>query len=128
MRARQIFGRDPSLIAAAIGGVVAMFGSIVLNWSGDTIGVVNAAVAAALIVYTSWGTIDKFTSAVIQLVKALSILAVTFGADITADQTALVIFAIEGLIGAFARTQVTAVEPPPPVPVAPGSVPVTEVR
>lgn len=125
---RRIFGRDPSLIASALGGVVAFLGLAVFDWSGDVIGSVNAILAAVLTVYTVWGTIDKVTSGLVQLIKAGVILAVTFGAHITADQTALAIIALEGLIGAWTRTQVTAIEPPPPVPVVPGSVPVTEVR
>lgn len=126
--ARRIFGRDPALIATAVNGLIAFLGLTLFHWTGDTTGTITAVVAAVLAVYVAWGTIDTTTAALIQLLKAGVILAVTFGAHITADQTALAIIALEGVIGAFARTQLTAIEPPPPVPVAPGSVPVTEVR
>lgn len=125
---RPILGRDPALIASAVGGIVALLGSIVFNWGGDTIGVVNAALAALLAVYVAWGTYDTASAAILQLTKALLVLGVTFGADITADQTALVIVAVEGVVGAFMRTQLNAIVPPPAIPAAPGSVPVTEVR
>lgn len=124
---RRLFGRDPSLIASAIGGIVAFLGLAVFNWPGDLIGGVNAGVAALLAVYVAWGTVDKTTSALIQLLKAGVFLAVTFGAKISADQTALAIIALEGVIGAWTRTQVTAIEPGPTSPAAPGTVPVTVV-
>jgi hypothetical protein len=111
MTGKTIFGRDPMLIAGAIGGVVALLGSVVFNLTGDQIGTVNAVVAALLIAYVSWGTVDTFTGALIQLIKVVAILGVTFGAKISADQTALVILAVEGIASAFGRTQVTAVVP-----------------
>jgi hypothetical protein len=125
---RSLFGRDPMLIASALGALLALAGATVLNLTGDQIGAANAVFAALAIAYTHWGTVDKFTPALVQVVKVVVILAVTFGAKITADQTALVIIAIEAVIGAYGRTQVTAIEPGPPVPAAPGSVPVTVAR
>lgn len=125
---RTIFGRDPMLIASAVGALVALAGSTVLNLTGDQIGSIGAVLAAVAIAYTSWGTVDKVTSALVQLTKVVIILGVTFGAHISADQTALAIVAVETVLGAFARTQVTAITPPPAVPVVPGSEPVTVVR
>jgi hypothetical protein len=127
MTARQIFGRDPMLIVSAHSALVALAGSTVFNLTGDQIGSIGAAMAALAIIYTSWGTYDKVTSALIQLTKVVIVLAVTFGAHITADQTALVIVAVETIAGAFGRTQVTAIDPGPAKPAVPGSVPVTEV-
>jgi hypothetical protein len=56
------------------------------------------------------------------------VLAVTFGAHITADQTALAIVALSAVLSAFGRTQVVAAVAPPVHQPAPGAVPVDDVR
>jgi hypothetical protein len=125
---RKIFGRDPALIATLLEGLILAATTFLTDWNAETVGSIQAVVTLALALYIKWGTVTEATAVILQLGKALLVVLVTFGVNLPPDRQAVILGLLAAAVGAFTRTQVTAVVPPPPVPVAPGSVPVTEVR
>jgi hypothetical protein len=125
---RTIFGRDPALIAALLEGIVLAATTFLTDWDAETVGVIQLVVTLVLALYVKWGTVTEVTAVILQLSKALLVLLVTFGVNLSADRQAVLLGLVAAAVAAFTRTQVTAITPPPPVPVVPGSTPVTEVR
>lgn len=124
---RRIFGRDPALIAALIEGVVLAITTFLTDLSADDVGKVQIVLTLLLALYVKWGTVTEATAVILQLGKALLVAVGVFGLHIPPDRQAVLLTVLIAAVGAFTRTQVTAVVPPN-VPVVPGSTPVTDVR
>ena len=107
---KQILGRDPAFILAAIQAGLAMalsFGwlkFIGLNTQVE-LGYLVGVIAAASAVYLAWGTSETMLSAIVELFKGAVSLGAIYGLNISTEQTGLAIAFITAIFTAFLRTQ-----------------------
>lgn len=124
----KIFGREP----AALVGVVEMFLALLLtlNLFGlgqEEVGAIMAVVAAAVGAVVAYTTRDTLVSALVGLTKAGLILAVTYGAPLTDNQTSAAIAFVTVTLGYFLRTQTVSLDTPLSAPSSGAPVRVTNL-
>jgi hypothetical protein len=107
---RQILGRDPAAILAAVQIALALLLSFgVLDIIGlrgqDDLAVVVTVLGALVALYLAWGTTETALAALVELVKAAVALGAIYGLQITTEQTGLLIAAITAITTAWLRTQ-----------------------
>lgn len=125
---RKVFGREPAVIVALIEGLILAASTFLTSWTAETVGVVQLVATLLLAVYIKWGTVEEVTSVILQLGKAVLVLLVTFGVNLSADRQAVLLGLLAAAVAAFTRTQVSAIVPPPATPTVPGAVPVDVKR
>lgn len=103
----RIFGREPALWAALAAAVVQGAG-LVLHWSTDQQGAINAAVTVALGVVVAIAVRDGINAAVLGGVQAVMNLVLAFGLQVDQPTQAAVMGLTAAILGMFIRTQVTA--------------------
>lgn len=107
----KIFGREPAAILAGIQAIIALligFGALApigLAGAGDAV-IVSAVLSAAFAVYLAFATNETLLAPVVELFKAGTALAAVYGLNLTAEQSALAITAIQGVITAWHRGNV----------------------
>jgi hypothetical protein len=107
---RQILGRDPAAILAAVQVVLALllsFGVLdVIGLKGqDDLAVVVTVLGALVALYLAWGTTETALAALVELVKAAVALGAIYGLQITTEQTGLLIATVTAISTAWLRTQ-----------------------
>jgi hypothetical protein len=112
---KQILGRDPAFILAAVQAGLAMLLSF--GWlkfigldSQEDLAILVGVLAALSAAYLSWGTSETMLAAVIELFKGLVGLGAIYGLSITTEQTGLVIAFITALFTGYLRTQTSPLE------------------
>lgn len=101
--------RDPALWLFLVATAVRLFSAFVVDVSGDTQALVNAAataVAAAVVAFVVRR--DGQVAALLGVAQALLALAIGLGYDVSAENQALIMSFVGGLSAAFIRTQVKA--------------------
>lgn len=107
--------REPAILLTLVATVVRLLTAHWLNTSPDTQAVVNAFVTAvAGVIVAVWVKHNGALPALLGFVQAAIALGVGFGWNISADQQALVMSVLGGIVALFTRTQVTAPGTPPP--------------
>lgn len=102
-------GRDPALYLTAFATVVRLVAAFFIDLSPDQQAWLNAvATAVAGLVVAFIVRRDGQVPAILGFVQAVIALAVGFGADLSAEQQAVVMSLIGALAAAFVRTQVVA--------------------
>lgn len=100
----KILGREPAFFVSVVESALALILTFGLfNLDQETVGVIVAAVAAALGLVTAYATRTTLYSALVGFAKAVLILAVTFGAPLTDNQTAAAMALISLVAGAYLR-------------------------
>lgn len=109
----KIFGREPALIAALLGSVIAFVGAFVVHLTAGQQTVLNAAVVAALGLVTAIGVEkDKLVPALVGLAQAVLNTVMAFGLHLTAEKQAVAMTLVSTLVAALIiRPQVTAKVP-----------------
>lgn len=107
---RQILGRDPAALLAAVQIVLALllsFGVLdVIGLKGQNdLAVLVTVVGGVVALYLAWGTTETALAALVELVKAAVALGAIYGLQITTEQTGLLIAAITAITTAWLRTQ-----------------------
>lgn len=110
---RFVAGREPALLAAAIGTGLKLAGAFIVDLGAPQQAVLNAVVAAALGTLVAITTRDGLSAALLGLTQALIALAIGFGLHVDPDMQALIMSFVGTIIAMFIRTQVTAPVPPP---------------
>lgn len=107
----KILGREPAFLVSVVESALALlltFGLFDLDQ--NTVGVIVAAVSAGLGLLTAYATQTTLYSALVGFAKALLILAVTFGAPLSDNQTAAAMALISLVAGAYLRDRTSPVE------------------
>lgn len=106
----KIFGREPALLTALLGSVIAFVGAFVVHLSADQQTVLNVVVVAVFGLVTAIGVAkDKLVPAILGLAQALLNTALAFGLHLTAERQAIVMTLASTLVAAIiVRPQVTA--------------------
>lgn len=107
---RQLLGRDPAALLAAVQVILALllsFGVLdVIGLKGqDDLAVLVTVLGALVALYLAWGTTETALAALVEVVKAAVALAAIYGLQITTEQTGLLIAAITAVTTAWLRTQ-----------------------
>lgn len=103
----KIFGREPALWLALVAALVQGAG-LLLDWSSEQQGAINAVAVAALGVATAWFVSDGISAAVLGGAQAVLNLVLAFGLNVdTATQAAIMTF-VAAVTAMFVRTQVGA--------------------
>lgn len=109
---RFVAGREPALLAAAIGTGLKLAGAFWAELGTPQQAVLNAVVAAVLGTLVAFSTRDGLSAALLGLTQALIALAIGFGLHVEPDMQALIMSFVGTIIAMFVRTQVTAPIPP----------------
>lgn len=105
----KIFGREPALWIAFLGGLLQLLSVLFLHWSGDTQGAVTAVITALFGLWTAFHvSTDKVLPAILGLAQAGFSLFLAFGGHVPADTQGVVMSFITVAVGMFVRTQVVA--------------------
>jgi len=107
----KILGQEPAFFVGVVESILAIFLTFgVFNLTGDTVGVIVAAVAAALGLVTAYATKTTMYSALVGFAKAALVLAVTFGAPLNDAEIGSIIAAITLVAGAYLREKTSSVD------------------
>lgn len=107
----KIFGQEPAFFAGVLESVLAIFLTFgIFNLTQETVGVIVAAVAAALGLVTAYATKTTLYSALVGFAKAVLVLAVTFGAPLTDAQSGAIVAAVTLVAGAYLREKTSSVD------------------
>lgn len=107
---RQILGREPAAIIAAIQVVLALLLSFgVLERVGlkgqDDLAVLVTVLGGLAALYVAWGTTETALAALVEVIKASVALGAIYGLQITTEQTGLLIAAVTAITTAWFRGQ-----------------------
>lgn len=107
----KILGQEPAFFVGLVESLLAIFLTFgVFQLTGDTVGVIVAAVAATLGLVTAYATKTTLYSALIGFAKAALVLAVTFGAPLSDAEVGSIIAAITLVAGAYLREKTVSVD------------------
>lgn len=107
----KILGQEPAFFVGVVESILAIFLTFgVFNLTGDTVGVIVAAVAATLGLVTAYATKTTMYSALVGFAKAALVLAVTFGAPLNDAEIGSIIAAITLVAGAYLREKTSSVD------------------
>jgi hypothetical protein len=107
--------REPAIWLTAFATILRLIGAFWIDLSPEAQGWWNAgATALASVIVAIWVKRDGQVAAALGFLQAVLAIAVGYGADISAEQQALIMSAVGALAAAFIRTQVVA-----PVPATP---------
>lgn len=109
----KIFGQEPAFYVGVVEAALALFLSF--GWfdlSQEKVGVIVALVAALFAFVTAYATKTTAFSALVGLAKAALVLAVTFGAPLSDNQTGAAIAFITIVAGAYLRDRTASVDTP----------------
>jgi hypothetical protein len=104
MKLKNLFG-EPAVITSVIAAAIALAISFGLDWSNEQVGLVMAAVTAALGLYTAYATTGTVLSVFVGFAQSVLALAVGFGLHLSADKVGAIIAFITVALGFYNRTQ-----------------------
>lgn len=112
---RQILGRDPAAILAAVQVVLALllsFGALSrIGIKGqDDLAVLVGVLGAVAALYLAWGTTETALAALVEIVKSAVALGAIYGLQISTEQTGLLIAAITAISTAWLRGQTSPLD------------------
>lgn len=111
----RIFAREPALWLALVAALVQGVG-LILDWSIDQQGAINAVAVAVLGAVTAFVVKDGISAAVLGGVQAVLNLVLAFGLKLDPHAQAAIMTLAAALVGMFVRTQVIAPSAPAPTP------------
>lgn len=113
----KIFGREPALIMAFLGSLIAVLSALVFHLSDEQQGVLNAAIVAIFgFITAALLEKEKFVPAIVGLVKAVIAVAISFGLHWDPTTQGLVLTLVAAAAALWYRPQVVASVPPEAAP------------
>lgn len=103
----KIFGREPALWLALVAALVQGAG-LVLDWTSEQQGAINAVAVALLGAVTAFVVKDGVSAAVLGGAQAVLNLVLAFGLHVDTAMQAAIMALVAAVVGMFVRTQVLA--------------------
>lgn len=101
--------REPAVLMGLTAGIVQVLSALVLHWTDEQQGVVNACLGlVAGIVTAAMVSLDRALPLLGGLAQAVFAVGLAFGWELTPVAQSAVLALLSAVVGAFSRTQVTA--------------------